>query len=189
MTRIIAGLARGRRLHVPPSGTRPTADRVREAMFASLDHLLEGFAGARVLDLYAGTGALGLEAVSRGAARAVLIEQDRRTARIARENAQVVDSSRVEVVTCSVGGYLLGDAEPFDLVLADPPYRLTPVQLDSVLLRLAAGWLAPRAVLVLERARGVSSPTWPTGVQAVREATYGGTTLWYGQRAPEGEDP
>lgn len=188
MTRIIAGAARGRRLAVPRSGTRPTADRVREALFGSLDHLLGGFAGARVLDLYAGSGALGLEAVSRGASRAVLVERDRRTAAIARENARVVGSERVEVVVAPVSTFLGRPPEPFGLVLADPPYALSGDEVDGMLQRLLAGWLAPAAVVVVERARAGTDLAWPSGLRAVREASYGGSTLWYGQRAPEGED-
>jgi 16S rRNA (guanine966-N2)-methyltransferase len=193
VTRIIAGAARGRRLAVPGSGTRPTTDRVRESMFASLDHLMGGFARARVLDLYAGSGALGLEAVSRGAARAVLVERDRRSAGIARANAEVVDAAaleegRIRVVAVPVSAHLGGPAEPYDLVLADPPYALGRAELEAVLTGLLDGWLAPDAVLMVERARAGGEFAWPTGIQRVREATYGTTTLWYGHRAPEGED-
>jgi 16S rRNA (guanine966-N2)-methyltransferase len=188
VTRIIAGSARGRRLAVPPSGTRPTADRVREAMFASLDHLLGGFASARVLDLYAGSGALGLEAVSRGAASAVLVERDRRNAGIARDNARLVGAGPVDVVVTDVSAFLDGASEPFDLVLADPPYATSVHEVERMLTRLLAGWLAPEAVVVVERARTDAVLTWPSGLDAIREATYGGTRLWYGQRAPERED-
>lgn len=193
MTRIIAGSARGRRLSVPSSGTRPTADRVRESMFASLDHLMGGFAGARVLDLYAGSGALGLEAISRGAAVAVLVERDRRSAAVARANAEVVDrdalgDGRLRVVVAPVTGHLAGEPQPFDLVLADPPYALRRDELEAVLTRLLDGWLAPDAVVVVERAKGGGEFGWPAGIERVREATYGTTTLWYGQRAPDRED-
>ena len=189
MTRIIAGSARGRRLAVPQTGTRPTADRVREAMFASLDHLLGGFGGTRVLDLYAGSGALGLEAVSRGADRAVLVERDRRIAAIARDNARVVAADRVDVVTSSVTGHLAGPAQPFDLVLVDPPYAMPATELEPMLATLVSRWLAPAAVVLVERARAGGEFSWPEGLSPVREASYGTTRLWYGQRAPEGEDP
>lgn len=189
MTRIIAGTARGRRLAVPSAGTRPTSDRVREALFASLDHLLGGFSGVRVLDLFAGSGALGLEAISRGAAEAVLVERDRRTAAIARDNARVVSGAGVHVVAGSVATYLAGAARPFDLVLLDPPYAAPRSELEFVLSRLAEAWLAPRAVLVVERPTSGGELSWPAGVVALREATYGGTRLWYGRRAPEREDP
>ena len=125
MTRIIAGAARGRRLKVPSDGTRPTTDRVREALFARLDHLLGGFAGARVLDLFAGSGALGLEAASRGASAVVLVERDRRAAAVARANAATVGAPGVEIAAMTVAGYLAGAPRPFDLVLADPPYGVT----------------------------------------------------------------
>jgi 16S rRNA (guanine966-N2)-methyltransferase len=189
MTRIIAGTARGRRIKVPPGGTRPTTDRVRESLFAALDHMLGGFAGARVLDLYAGSGALGLEAASRGAAEVVLVEKDRPSAAIARANAQVVGVAGVHVVTSPVAAFLAGQPHPFDLVLADPPYAAPAAEVESVLARLVAGWLAPEALVVVERATRGGEFDWPAGIETVRRSTYGATTLWYGQPAPEGEDP
>lgn len=188
MTRIIAGTARGRRLRVPPGGTRPTTDRVRESMFAVLDHMLGGFAGGRVLDLFAGSGALGLEAASRGARRVVLVERDRRTAGIARANASAVGVPGVVVVTAPVAGFLAGEADPFDLVLADPPYALAAPDLEDVLARLARGWLAPGAVVVVERPTRDGHFDWPPGLVAMRATAYGATTLWYGRGAPDGED-
>ncbi|HEX6887653.1 MAG TPA: 16S rRNA (guanine(966)-N(2))-methyltransferase RsmD [Candidatus Nanopelagicales bacterium] len=189
MTRIIAGTARGRRLQVPPGGTRPTTDRVREALFASLEHLLGGFAGVRVLDLFAGSGALGLEAMSRGAAGAVLVERDRATAAVARRNAEVVGAAGAQVVVGSVRGHLAGDPTPFDLVLADPPYAMPASEVEGLLVRLTQGWLAPDAVVVVERQAKGGAFGWPEGLVALREARYGSTTLWYGRGAPEREDP
>jgi 16S rRNA (guanine966-N2)-methyltransferase len=193
MTRIIAGTARGRRLQVPAGGARPTTDRVREALFASLDHLLGGFAGTSVLDLYAGSGALGLEAVSRGAARAVLVERDRAAAAVARRNAGVVGGTGVQVVAAGVGAFLATPPDaagaPFDLVLADPPYALARAELEAVLSRLVPGWLASDAVVVVERPTRDGAFAWPAGLANVRESRYGSTTLWYGHAAPEGEDP
>ena len=190
MTRIIAGSARGRRIRVPAGGTRPTTDRVRESLFASLDHLLGGFSGMRVLDLYAGSGALGLEAVSRGADRAVLVEKDRSTAAIARANAATVGlADRVQVQAGSVRSHLAGPAEPFDLVLADPPYAIPAADLAQALAALTRDWLAPGAVIVVERPTRGGDITWPDGIVALRQVRYGGTTLWYGRAAPEGEDP
>lgn len=189
MTRIIAGAARGRRLRVPSDGTRPTTDRVREALFGRLDHLLGGFAGARVLDLFAGSGALGLEAASRGAAAVVLVERDRRAAAVARANADTVGLPGVEVVAVTVAGYLAGPPAPFDLVLADPPYAVTGAEVEALLARLAQGWLAEEAIVVVERPTRGGPVTWPPGIVALRHSAYGETTLWYGQCAPEGEDP
>jgi 16S rRNA (guanine966-N2)-methyltransferase len=189
VTRIIAGVARGRRLRVPSDGTRPTTDRVRESLFGRLDHLLGGFAGTRVLDLFAGSGALGLEAASRGATAVVLVERDRRAAAVARANARSVGVSGVEVVGASVDAYLAAAPTPFDLILADPPYAVTSPQVQALLGRLAEGWLAPDAIVVVERPTRGSELTWPEGLVALRHVAYGETTLWYGQRAPEGEDP
>lgn len=189
MTRIIAGAARGRRIKVPATGARPTADRIRESMFASLDHLLGGFAGARVLDLFAGSGALGLEAASRGARRVVLVERDRTSVEVIRANAAVVGGTTVQVVPTSVIAYLSGTPERFDLVLADPPYATTPAQIEAFVTALAGGWLAPDGVVVVERGTRGGEFDWPAGLVALRDRGYGGTTLWYGQAAPEGEDP
>lgn len=188
MSRIISGAARGRRIKVPPSGTRPTTDRVRESLFAALDHLMGGFAGARVLDLYAGSGALGLEGASRGAEIVVLVERDRRTAAIARENASVVGAAGVRVVPAPVWVFLAGEPSPFDLVLADPPYDLPAVQLEAVLERLCEGWLVEGAIVVVERASQGGGFRWPTRIAPLQNRAYGGTTLWYGRRAPDGQD-
>ena len=189
MTRIIAGAARGRRLAVPSGGARPTTDRVRESLFASLDHLLGGFVGAHVLDLFAGSGALGLEAASRGAAVVVLVERDRPSAAVARANAEVVAVPGIRVVAASVQAHLAGPPEPFDLVLADPPYATAAPEVEACLATLTRGWLAPDALVVVERATRGGSFSWPPGLVAVRQRAYGATTLWYGQAASDGEDP
>ncbi len=189
MTRIISGVARGRRLRVPSSGTRPTSDRVRESMFATIEHRLEGLAGSRVLDLYAGSGALGLEAASRGAARVVLVERDRAAAAVARANAAALDLPGVEVVVAAVEDHVRRSPEAFDVVLLDPPYDLPGAAVDGVLARLAEGWLAAGALVVVERATRGGRIAWPPRITGLRERTYGDTTLWYGQRAAEGEDP
>jgi 16S rRNA (guanine966-N2)-methyltransferase len=189
VTRIIAGVARGRRLKVPSEGTRPTTDRVREAMFGRLDHLLGGFAGARVLDLYAGSGALGLEAASRGATDVVLVERDRRAAGVARANARTVGAPGVQVLQATVASHLAGPPVAFDLVLADPPYDVGPLEVEALLRRLAEGWLADGGIVVVERPTRGGAFVWPHGLVAVRHSTYGETTVWYGQSAPEGEDP
>ncbi len=189
MTRIIAGVARGRRIAVPSGAARPTTDRVREAMFASLDHTLGGFAGTRVLDLFAGSGALGIEAASRGASSVVLVERDRAAAAVARANAATVGVPGVQVVARAVAAFLAGPAHPFDLVLADPPYAMTATDVEALLGQLTEGWLAPGASLMIERATRGGEFVWPSGLVALRQSTYGSTCLWYGQGAPEGEDP
>jgi 16S rRNA (guanine966-N2)-methyltransferase len=181
VTRIIAGRAGGRTLRTPPGrGTRPTSDRVREALFSALD-ARGAVAGARVLDLYAGSGALGLEAASRGAAAVLLVESDRRAAAVARGNAAALDLPGVSVTAATVAAAL---ARPpvaaYDLVLADPPYDVGEADLGAVLGDLAGGgWLAAGAVLVVERSARSPEPAWPEGVEGEGARRYGETALWW----------
>jgi 16S rRNA (guanine966-N2)-methyltransferase len=181
VTRIVAGSAGGRRLAVPPSGTRPTSERVREAMFSALEATI-GLDGARVLDLYAGSGALGLEALSRGAATATFVESDRRALDVLRRNAATLGLPGVVVLAGNVEAIVGPDriGPPFDVILADPPYRLPDADLAVVLDRLAAGgWLAPDGVLVLERAARDGEPTLPAALAMIRSRRYGDTvTHW-----------
>jgi 16S rRNA (guanine966-N2)-methyltransferase len=182
VTRIVAGSAGGRRLAVPPGErTRPTSDRAREALFGTLSGLLD-LDGARVLDLYAGSGAVGLEAVSRGAAAALLVDADARAAATARDNARALGlDDRATVRRDRVSRVLSGPAEPYDLVFADPPYALADDELAAVLTLLAPGWLAPGAVLVVERSSRGAGPRWPERVESLKERRYGEGTLWYGR--------
>jgi 16S rRNA (guanine966-N2)-methyltransferase len=182
VTRIVAGEVGGRRLAVPAGDrTRPTSDRAREALFGSLGALLE-LAGARVLDLFAGSGAVGLEAVSRGAAAALLVDSDPRAAATARDNAAALGlTDRVTVRRDRVERALAADPEPFDLVFADPPYALADDELARILARLTEGWLAPHAVLAVERASRGDGPRWPDGVEPLKQRRYGEGTLWYGR--------
>lgn len=178
MTRLVAGTHGGRRLRVPTgSGTRPTADRAREGLFSSLQSLLD-LEGTRVLDLYAGSGALGLEALSRGAAAATLVERD--PAALAALRANVADLGLpATVVDADVTAYLRREPQPVDLVLLDPPYDL---DVDPVLAALDA-WLAPGAVVVVERRTRGAAPRAPERLELLRSRRYGEATLWY-FRAP-----
>ena len=184
MTRIVGGAAGGRRIGVPAgSGTRPTADRVREALFSSLESEFGSFHGLAVLDLYAGSGAIGLEALSRGAAKTVLVESDRKAAEVIAANIKVVGLPGATLLTRPVEKVTAGDAPAvFDLVFADPPYKLETTELQDVLTDLAAnGWLADDAVVVVER--GKREPwDWPEGFAALRDRKYGEARLWYGHR-------
>ncbi|QCB93193.1 16S rRNA (guanine(966)-N(2))-methyltransferase RsmD [Cellulomonas shaoxiangyii] len=182
MTRIVAGTAGGRTLVVPAKGTRPTSERVREALFSRLEHL-DAVDGARVLDLYAGSGALGLEAVSRGAAHAVLVDTARVAVDACRRNVRALDlADRVDVVADTVDRYLarLTDGA-VDLVLLDPPYDLAEAALASALAAVAR-CTAPGGVVVVERSTRAPAPTWPAPLTAIDDRRYGETHVWFGER-------
>jgi 16S rRNA (guanine966-N2)-methyltransferase len=185
VTRIISGLAGGRRIQAPPGGgTRPTSDRVREALFSRLEHL-DVLHGARVLDLYAGSGALGLEAASRGASAVVLVEQARPAAAVIRRNlTSLADVLRGVSVRMEPVERVLGtppaQQERFDLVLLDPPYDVGEDALAGVLQALVTGaWLDPQALVVVERSARSPEPRWPAGLAATVERRYGETTMWF----------
>ena len=188
MTRIVAGAARGRRLAVPPGeSTRPTSDRAREALFSSLGSLIRAWAGRRVLDLYAGSGAVGLEALSRGAAGVVLVESDAKAARTITANAASVGLPGAEVrrttAELAVRSLAAAGGPPFDVVFADPPYDLGDDRLGEVLLAVRPA-LAADAVVAVERSTRGGAWEWPAGYQALRSRRYGEATLWYGRAAP-----
>lgn len=179
MTRIVSGTAGGRTLQVPAGGTRPTSDRVREALFSRLEHL-GVVAGARVLDLYAGSGALGLEAASRGAADVVLVESAKPAAQVCRRNAVTLGLD-AQVVPRRVQAYLADPpAAPADLVLLDPPYDTGEPDLAEVLAALTPH-LAPDAVVVVERSVRNAEPGWPAGLTRTDERRYGETVLWFAE--------
>ena len=183
MTRIVAGRFGGRTLHVPPKGTRPTSDRVREAIFSRLDHL-DVLDGARVLDLYAGSGALGLEAASRGAAEVVLVDANRRAADVARGNVATLGLQReARVVADSAERFAAGaEGRGFDVVFLDPPYDLAEDALTAVLDHLTApGVLAADAVVVVERSTRSPEPAWPAGLAAFARKNYGETAVHYAE--------
>lgn len=183
MTRLIGGSAGGRRLKTPAgSNTRPTSDRVREALFSSIDSDRGAMEGLRFLDLYAGSGAVGLEARSRGAGVVTLVESDRRTSGLIRENARALGFSQIEVLTSTVGRLLAGPPRaPYDIIFSDPPYSLPTGAVNVDLTALCDhGWFAEGALVVVERSSRAEAPTWPAGVQPTRAKKYGETTLWYG---------
>jgi 16S rRNA (guanine966-N2)-methyltransferase len=189
VTRIIAGSAGGRRLATTAGrSTRPTSDRTREGLFATVTAIRGALAGAAVLDLYAGSGAVGLEALSRGAADVLLVEADVRAARVIRENIAIVGLPGARLATDKVDRLLArgpdDGMQPRDFVFADPPYAATDEELTRMLTALAGrGWLAPGALVVLERATRSGPPTWPAGYETDRSRRYGEATLWYGLAA------
>jgi len=184
VTRIIAGFAGSLTLATPGAGTRPTSDRVREAIFSALDarNLLHG---ARVLDLYAGSGALGLEAASRGAAHVTLVDRLPAAVKACRKNADVVlrratkgSELRVDVSSQPVQAFLASSVDAWDVVFMDPPYDLGEAELLQNLESLAPH-LDPDAVVMLERSSRSPEPAWPSGITLERRKDYGDTTLWW----------
>ncbi len=183
MTRIIAGTVGGRRLEVPKGDlTRPTSDRVREAVFSGLQArgVLQG---ARVIDLFAGSGALGLEAASRGAAEVVLVDSSRLAAEVARRNVAAL-GMRATVVLSSAQKYLTGRTPlPADVILLDPPYAIGEDVVAEVLSAVVRhGWLAPGGLVVLERSSRGLEPRWPDGLVREGVRRYGETVIWTATR-------
>ncbi|MDF3302582.1 16S rRNA (guanine(966)-N(2))-methyltransferase RsmD [Streptomyces tropicalis] len=193
MTRVIAGRAGGRRLTVPPgNGTRPTSDRAREGLFSTWQSLLGGpLDGERVLDLYAGSGAVGLEALSRGAGHTLLVEADARAARTVRDNVRSIGLPGAEV-RAGKAEQIVRTAppeQPYDIVFLDPPYAVSDDDLREILLTLrTGGWLADEALVTVERSTRGGEFRWPDGFDAVRARRYGEGTFWYGRAASTCED-
>jgi 16S rRNA (guanine966-N2)-methyltransferase len=184
MARVIAGEAGGRRLAVPDGrDTRPTSDRAREGLFATISSIVGPLAGARVLDLYAGSGAVGLEALSRGAEHVLLVEHGARAAHVIRQNIEAIGLPGATVVADRVERVLArGPAEDrYDGGFADPPYGLADAAVTRVLSLLAEqGWLAPGALVIVERATRSGALNWPDGFVPDRARRYGEATFWYG---------
>jgi 16S rRNA (guanine966-N2)-methyltransferase len=178
LTRIIGGVAGGRRLSTPPGrSTRPTSDRVREGLFSTLGGDLSG---RSFLDLYAGSGAVGLEAASRGANPVLLVERDAHALRAARDNVAALALDGVAVRADDVTRFLREPGTPYDVVYVDPPYA-DAVE-DVLALLVGGGWLAPGGDVVVERDTRGAPPVWPAGIDADRSRRYGDSTLWYGRR-------
>lgn len=193
MTRIIAGAAGGRRLAVPAgTTTRPTSDRAREALFSTLDALVGTVTGRRFLDLYAGSGGVGLEALSRGASQVHLVENERRVHAVLVANVASISSMQAGVLGGATTSALpvervVSAANPgagYDIAFLDPPYALPAKTVREVLADLLVnGWLAPAAVVVLERVSRDPAWVWPQGLVPDRTRRYGEATLWYGRAA------
>jgi 16S rRNA (guanine966-N2)-methyltransferase len=183
MTRIIGGVAGGRRIAVPPRGTRPTTDRVRESLFGILTARLD-LTGLAVLDLYAGSGALGLEALSRGAASATFVESDRRAAAVLERNIATLGLAGATLRRGAVAAVIAaGAATPVDLVLADPPYDVGASEIEALLSALVDhGWVGEGTVVVVERATSGPTLSWPSGWQAWQQRVYGDTRLELAER-------
>jgi len=177
---------------VPGTGTRPTSDRVRESLFGALESA-DAIDGARVLDLYAGSGALGLEALSRGAASTDLVERGRQAAALIRRNAATVakagGAAAARVHEMAVHTYLLRASGTFDLVFSDPPYDLDDEAMTADLVALAP-LLSPQALVVVERGRRSTPPDFAAaGLELFREKAYGDTVLWWAEPTAAADPP
>jgi len=184
MTRIVAGFAGSLTIQVPKAGTRPTSDRVREAIFSALESR-DAIRGARVLDLFAGSGALGLEAASRGASTVTLVERGTAAAQICRRNAAAVlkaapqnATPAIEVAATTVQSFLHASTAEFDLVFVDPPYDLSDAELVHALKALEPR-LSAEAIVCVERSTRSGEPDWPAGLQLDRRKDYGETAVWW----------
>lgn len=194
MTRIIAGVAGGRRLATTAGRTtRPTSDRAREGLFSTVEALRGGLDRAAVLDLYAGSGAVGLEALSRGAADVLLVEADARAGRAIKANVATVGLPGARLIADKVERLLGRGPEAAlpgetvarrDFVFADPPYAVSDDEVTRMLTLLAdRSWLTPGALVAVERATRSGPPAWPDGFETDRSRRYGEATLWYGHAA------
>jgi 16S rRNA (guanine966-N2)-methyltransferase len=193
MTRIIAGTARGRRLSIPAKGTRPTSDRVREALFASIDARLaaqgRSWNQVAVCDLWSGSGAIALEAWSRGATRVLAVERAPAAIRAIDSNISQLGATGVTLLRADAGRALMSPppAGAFDVVIADPPYDDDAASVQEILSHAnAAGWFAPGAIVIVERDKRGRCP-FPDSLATTDERTYGDTVLWYG-RATDGRE-
>jgi 16S rRNA (guanine966-N2)-methyltransferase len=191
VTRIIAGAARGRRLSVPPGNrTRPTSDRAREGLFATITARHGPLDGTAFLDLYAGSGAVGLEALSRGAAPVLFVESDPAAARVIRANMAAVGLPGAELITGPVATVLrrgpgrgTGRGPTFSVVVADPPYATDEEEVTAMLTALRGGWLPSGALVAVERATRSGPVAWPGGYAPDGSRRYGEATFWYGLAA------
>ncbi|RFU37363.1 16S rRNA (guanine(966)-N(2))-methyltransferase RsmD [Actinomadura logoneensis] len=184
MSRVIAGSAGGRRLAVPAGrDTRPTSDRAREGLFSTVQALLGPLDGLRVADLYAGSGAVGLEALSRGAAHALLVESHPRAVKVVRQNVETLKLPGAKVVADKVERVVrTAPGEPYDLVFADPPYALADAAVAGLLDALRDnGWLAEDALIAVERSVRSPAVEWPSGYMPERDRRYGEAVFWYGR--------
>lgn len=182
MTRIVGGAARGKKLAVPAGEeTRPTSDRAREGLFNTLESLHGPLGGTRVLDLYAGTGAVGLEALSRGAVIATLVESAPLALATLHRNVAGMKIPGADVVAIPVEQFLQGgrgQRTAYDIVFADPPYALAEDTLADALGDLA-DWLVPGGIVAIERSSKGPAPRWPSWCEVVKERRYGEATIFY----------
>lgn len=188
--RIIAGSAKGRKLHSPEGVTaRPTSDRAREALFSSLESEFDNMEGIRFLDLFAGSGAVAAEAISRGASSCTLVDADRSAIEIARANVEIARSSlqspssiEVNFIEDDAAFFAKRKSNPFDVIFIDPPYAFTDLAVVRILEDLLTnGFLASSTLIVIERASRSSDFPWPASMREVKVRRYGNAAIFYGE--------
>jgi 16S rRNA (guanine966-N2)-methyltransferase len=184
--RIIAGLAKGRTIDAVSSSTRPTSDRAREALFSTLASEFGDFEDLHVLDLYAGTGAIALEALSRGAAIVHAVEKDDAAAKAITSNHENLKTAHCpgifHLYAMSVHRFLQDKAaQPYHFIYIDPPYDVDDLDVVETLIQLRdGGYLHSQALIAVERNSRVKEISWPDGMEALREKNYGQATIFYG---------
>ena len=189
--RIIAGLAKGRTIDAVASSTRPTSDRAREALFSTLASEFGEFDGLHILDLYAGTGAIALEALSRGAALVHAVEKDDAAAKAITSNYENLKSAQCpgtfHLYAMSVHRFLQDKAaQPYHFIYIDPPYEFSDIEVIENLIALVDGkFIHPDGLIAVERNSRVRELSWPYGLEQLREKNYGQATIFYGVPTPE----
>ena len=189
--RIIAGLAKGRNLISPSGATRPTSDRAREALFSTLESEFGSINDLTVLDLYCGSGAVGAEALSRGAAVVYAVDNDEKATSVTRQNFALLENisgiGTTSVITSSVGKFLDKTSElKFDVVFLDPPYDLPNNEIEKTLSSLVKnGFLKSSTVIAIERDSKSKRLNWPLGLKELKERKYGAATIFYAEPANE----
>lgn len=184
--RIIAGRAKGRNIDAVATATRPTSDRAREALFSTLASEFGELDGLHVLDLYAGTGAIALEALSRGASVVHAVEKDESASQAIEKNCENLKSAQCpgmfHLYTMGVHRFLQDKAQmQYHFVFMDPPYDVDDLDVIETLIQLVAGnFLHPQALIAVERNSRVREISWPDGLEQVREKNYGQATIFYG---------
>ena len=189
--RIIAGLAKGRNLISPSGATRPTSDRAREALFSTLESEFGSINDLTVLDLYCGSGAVGAEALSRGAAVVYAVDNDEKATNVTRQNFALLENisgvGTTSVITSSVGKFLDKTSElQFDVIFLDPPYDLPNNEIEKTLSAIVKNrFLKPSAVVAIERDSKSKKLNWPAGLKELKERKYGAATIFYAEPANE----
>ncbi len=191
--RIVGGTFGGRRISAPSGrDTRPTSDRVREAVFSAVVSRVGSLAGLTVIDLYAGSGALGLEALSRGASAVTFVEWDARAAAAIRENLETLgiggEQARVLKARAEAAGRAWGVPSPASLLFADPPYRIESSEVRQVMEALATGGLLETGALVVYEHAAGSVPEWPEGFAGELPRRYGDTAVSFARYEGRGAE-